>query len=669
MVNGAMTDGVLRDVSLRPTVSQAIRRGIAVISANALALVLLDRVAPGLGVERWTDAVLAGLAIGLVNALVLPVIAFAVVPLSVLTLGAGSVLVNALLIGLVLDRFPGVEIAGFGTALTITIGMTIVTTLVATLLALDDDAWFDHRMIRRSRGSGGGGADDPYGVVIIQIDGLAEPVLRRALAAGDTPTLHRWIHEGTHRLHRWETEWSSQTGVGQCGILHGSIVDMPAFRWVDKAAGTLMVSNQPRSAAEIERTHGDGRGLLAHHGSSYGNLFTGDAERAVMTMSGVGRVKEGRIGSGYGAYFARPGNTVRTATRAVADVWRERRAAADQRRRGVEPRVHRSRTYTVLRAFTTVISRDVCVNGVLGDMAEGRAVIYVNLLGYDEVSHHSGPERSDTLAVLRDIDRQIHRIERAATGTRRRYHLIVLSDHGQTQGATFSQRYGETLEQLVERLIGSHAVTDPDSAAGHTESVAWFRGVRGAVQMTSFDLDGEPTVLASGSLGLVYLPGPRRRLTLDEIDASAPGLIDGLRSHPGIGFVLVAAAEGDGLVLGRGGRRVLSRLGPDHDEIDGVDPTAVFGPLAADKIRRVNGYRTAADLMVNAAYDPHADEICAFEEQVGSHGGLGGAQQHPFLLGPSTLTQPPGPLIGPVAVHLLLMGWLAELGHPVEVSR
>lgn len=427
-----------------------------------------------------------------------------------------------------------------------------------------------------------------------------------------------------------------------------------------------MVSNHPRSAAEIERTHSDGRGLLAHRGSSYGNLFTGDAERAVMTMSVAGRVKEGRIGSGYRVYFSRPGNAVRTATRALADVWRERRAAADQRRRGVEPRVHRSRTYTALRAFTTVVSRDVCVNGVLGDMAEGRAVIYVNLLGYDEVSHHSGPERSDTLAVLRDIDRQIHRIERAALWTRRRYHLIVLSDHGQTQGATFSQLYGETLEQLVERLIGSNAVTDPDSAAGNTESVAWLRGMRGTeTPVATIGFDGDAIVLASGSLGLIYIPGPARRLTADEIEAAVPGLVEGLRRHPGIGFVLIATAEGDGLVLGPRGQRVVSRLGPDHDRVEGDDPLRVFGPHAADKVRRVHGYRTVADLMVNARYDPHADEICAFEEQVGSHGGIGGAQEHPFLLAPGMLSQPTARLIGPVAVHAVLKGWLAELGHPV----
>ena len=86
-------------------------------------------------------------------------------------------------------------------------------------------------------------------------------MLERALRSGDVPTLHRWLRDGSHRLAGWETGWSSQTGVSQCGILHGSVVDMPAFRWVDKATGTVVVSNHPASAAAIERDHSDGEGL------------------------------------------------------------------------------------------------------------------------------------------------------------------------------------------------------------------------------------------------------------------------------------------------------------------------------------------------------------------------------------------------------------------------
>src|SRR5207344_1381092 len=104
-------------------------------------------------------------------------------------------------------------------------------------------------------------------------------------------------------------------------------VDMPAFRWLDKSTGTIIVSNHPKCAVVIERAHSDGNGLLAHHGSSYANLFSGDAERAVLTMSGAGRRKEGRIGAGYFGYFARPGQAIRTLLAAIVEIARERVAA------------------------------------------------------------------------------------------------------------------------------------------------------------------------------------------------------------------------------------------------------------------------------------------------------------------------------------------------------
>ena len=250
------------------------------------------------------------------------------------------------------------------------------------------------------------------GVVFVQLDGVAHGVLRRALRSGDVPTLHRWLRDGSHHLVEWETGWSSQTGVSQCGILHGSTADMPAFRWVDKTSGTVIVSNHPKCAAAIEQAHSDGNGLLAYNGSSYGNLFSGDAERSALTMSGAGRRKEGRTGAGYFGYFVRPGQATRTMVASFVEIGRERVAATRQRRRGVEPRVERGWVYALLRTFTTIITRDVSVQGVMNDMCEGRATIYVDMLGYDEVAHHSGPERVEALGVLRDLDRQLARIER-----------------------------------------------------------------------------------------------------------------------------------------------------------------------------------------------------------------------------------------------------------------
>ena len=174
-------------------------------------------------------------------------------------------------------------------------------------------------------------------------------MLRRALRSGDVPNLHRWIRDGSHILVEWETGWSSQTGVSQCGILHGSTVDMPAFRWIDKTNGDVFVSNHPKYAAAIERAHSDGNGLLAHQGSSYGNLFSGDAERAVLTMSGAGKRKEGRTEPATSATSHVPGRR-RDADRVDRRDRPRARAAGRQRRRGVEPRVPAGTTRSCARS-------------------------------------------------------------------------------------------------------------------------------------------------------------------------------------------------------------------------------------------------------------------------------------------------------------------------------
>jgi uncharacterized membrane protein YvlD (DUF360 family) len=637
-------------------------RSVVITIGTAFALWVLAAILPGFSIDTVWHALLAGFVVGIANAVIWPALAFLVVPLSVLTLGLGAIVLNVLFVFVLLDWLPGVTVDGFWPAFGVMIGLVVVTTLVSSVLAIDDNEWHDQRIARQARKRvKNANVTDVPGIVFVQLDGVSHVVMRRALRSGDVPNIHRWISDGSHNLTDWETGWSSQTGVSQCGILHGSTTGMPAFRWIDKSTGEVFVSNHPKCAAAIERAHSDGNGLLAHNGSSYGNLFSGDAERAVLTMSGAGRRKEGRTGAGYFGYFARPGQAVRTLNASIAEICRERVAATRQRRRGVEPRVERGWVYALLRTFTTVVTRDVSVQGVINDMCEGRAAIYVDMLGYDEVSHHSGPERADTLAVLRDLDRQLARLARATRWTPRPYKIVVLSDHGQTQGATFEQRTGQTLAELVAVLCGGAASGDADAEAGRTESTAWLRHARkdegGDKQATS----EAPTVMGSGSLGLISIPGVPRRMTRQEIDARYPDLIPGLVSHPEIGFVLVREERGTSVVLGGNGALDLAT-----GEVSGDDPLAPFGRRAREQVAEVDSYSTAADLMVNSRYDPELEEVAAFEEQVSSHGGLGGPQTHPFLLYPADLTPPAEPIFTSPAMYRVLKGWLAEVGQPVS---
>ena len=107
-----------------------------------------------------------------------------------------------------------------------------------------------------------------------------------------------------------------------------------------------------------------------------------------------------------------------------------------------------------MRAAMCVFIRDLVVFAVLTDMMRGRPAVYATFASYDEVAHHSGLMRADTLEALRKLDKQFARIADARRYAPRPYEIVVLSDHGQTQGATFKQRNGYGLEELVQRSLG-----------------------------------------------------------------------------------------------------------------------------------------------------------------------------------------------------------------------
>ena len=147
--------------------------------------------------------------------------------------------------------------------------------------------------------------------------------------------------------------------------------------------------------------------------------------------------------------------------------------------------------------------------------------------------------------------------------------------------------------------------------------------------------------MASGNLGLISFPREPGRVPLERIEADYPGLVETLRRHPGVGFVLVRSEVDGALALGPRGVNYL-----DLDRVDGEDPLAPFGPNAADHLRRTDGFAHCADLMINSAYWPQFGEVAAFEELVGSHGGLGGTQCFPFALHPAELDWPDQEVVG-----------------------
>jgi uncharacterized membrane protein YvlD (DUF360 family) len=654
-------------------------RTVVVLVIDAAVLLLLSWLLSGFQVDSFGIALALAAVLGIANAVIWPLIVRFALPFTVLTLGFGALLLNALLLFAVAGLFNQVHVNTVGAALVVVLGLTLLTTVLTSILALDrgGDLWYRTVIRRQARRSKLAVSSDVPGLLLLEIDGLAHDVLRRAIRDGNAPNLARWMHEGGYQLHRWETDWSSQTGACQAGLLHGTNEDMPAFRWWEKEAGRAIVTNHPRDAAEIERRHSDGRGLLFADGASRANILSGDAPHSMLTMSTVlDRNREGRLGRDYFSYFASPYGVARTALRTFGEVVIERAAAVQQARRDVRPRIHRSWSYALVRGYATVIQLDLQVAAVTADVLAGRPVIYTTFLAYDEVAHHSGLERSDTLAVLRRVDTAIGLIESAREHAPRPYHLVVLSDHGQSQGATFRQRYGIGLEDIVAEHGGGQVdAVAADSAEGRGSldaSLAELSTKKGAIghaaraagggKAQKEEADGteipEVSVMASGNLGLISFPREPGRLTLEQLEELRPGLVDAMRTHPGIGFVLVHSAADGPVVLGATGRH---RLNDGH--IEGDDPLAPFGPNAASHVSRTTAFPHCPDIVVNSTYWAELDEVAAFEELVGSHGGLGGTQSHPFVLAPAELAWPDHEVIGAAAVHRILRGWLVGLGH------
>ena len=671
-------------------------RGLLVLLLDAGTLLLLSHLMDGFVLDGAADALGAAALIGLLNALVLPLLIRLTLPLTVLTLGLAGLVLNGLLVTFAIDLLPGAEIEGVLEGIVATIALAAVSASAYGLLAIDEDDYWYRQVVRRQlRLRRQTIRSETPGVLFLEIDGLAHDVLHDALADGSAPNLAGWIRGGSHRLRRWETDWSSQTGACQAGLLHGNNDDMPAFRWWEKERGSAIVTNHPRDAEELERRHSDGRGLLHADGASRANILSGDAPHSMLTMSTALR-RRGPIGRDYAAYFARPYAVARTFVLVLADIVRERRAARMQVRDDVRPRIARGRSYAFARAWGTVVQRDLQVAAVVGDVLAGRPVVYTTFLAYDEVAHHSGIARHDALAVLRDLDRQIARIATACAEAPRPYRLVVLSDHGQSQGETFRDRYGETLEEVVRSAChpdstvaveggdddalsylsaGLTEVAREDTAAGRTVRVATReRRADGVVALdpdSRREIEGadrrqapELSVMASGCLGLISFPREPGRVSLERIEALYPRLIPALRDHDGIGFIMVRSERDGAVAIGDRGVNLL-----DRGRVEGEDPLLPFGPNAARHLRRTDGFAHCADLMINSAYWPEFGEVAAFEELVGSHGGIGGPQSFPFVLHPGELAWPDDEVVGAEQVHRIFRGWLTELGHQGYASE
>ena len=656
---------------------------------NALGLWVGAAFVPGVTLDSFGWALVAAALLGGLNALLWPTLIRFALPITAWTLGIGALFLNGLFVWLAAEIIGhGFDVDRVWQGVLLAVWLSVISIVITTVLSIDDDAVVYRSIVKRQMRKVGAIESDVPGVLFLEIDGLGHEVLMRAMRDGNAPNLARWVQDGSHHLVRWETDWSSQTGAAQTGLLLGSNENIPAFRWWDKEQGRAVASSAPKDVLAIEAGLSTGKGLLYADGASRSNMYSGDAVHSSLTIATLRQQERHheRRGQGYLAYFSNPFAMVRTIVLMIGDMIKEWWNAAEQKRLDVWPRGHRGFVYSLLRAFMVVVQRDLAMSAVIGDIYAGRPVVYATFSGYDEVAHHSGIERPDALAVLRNLDQTFDRIARATHDAPRPFHIVVLSDHGQSQGPTFFQRYGTTLEEVVAEAARAEVVSSEmgDEGMMHLNvtmtAAATGGGAVGVIakpfakstdedamtaaseDIATVGADGkelpEVVTLASGNLGLISFPRIPHRVTLEELDQQYPHVIPALCAHPGVAFMVVRSSKDGPVAIGDLGRHYL-----DDGRVVGDDPLAPFGENAAAKAKRTDGFPHVADIMVNSTYWAELEEVAAFEELIGSHGGMGGPQQYPFVLVPDGFALPDHVLLGPGTVHNWMRRWLAELGH------
>ena len=169
-------------------------------------------------------------------------------------------------------------------------------------------------------------------------------------------------------------------------------------------------------------------------------------------------------------------------------------------------------------------------------------------------------------------------------------------------------------------------------------------------------------VVGSGNLGLVWFTGHDHRLTVEELEELHPGLVASVAAHPGVGLLLVRSKEFGAVVFGPNGTRFL-----DEDRVEGEDPAKLFGPHTILSLKREDEMVHAPDLLLLSQYDPELGEVAAFEELIGSHGGLGGVQTEPFILHPVEWTLDEEVPLGAPAIYRNIRRWLSSIG--IELGK
>ncbi|MEZ4655394.1 MAG: endonuclease/exonuclease/phosphatase family protein [Candidatus Eisenbacteria bacterium] len=484
------------------------------------------------------------------------------------------------------------------------------------------------------------------GIVLIQVDGLGETVLREALERGHLPFLSRLIQREGHQVLSLYSGLPSSTPGFQAELFFGERSAVPAFCYRDPELHRTLSLNDPAAAAAIEaRLKAEGSGLL-RGGSAWSNIFSGGAAEPHLCAS-TAEVRTARDVLSprrwvalslwhVWSFFRAFGTFLLVSILAAVDLFRGRFSFRE---------FLRELRLVPLRVLVSVVMREIVVAGATIDLHRGLPVVQLNLLGYDEHAHRRGPKSRFALWSLRGIDKAIHRVWHAMRASRARdYQIWVYSDHGQERVRSFAAVHHESVPHAVARVYDELTRTFHEETDGRPETILdpsrpstiersrWLGSKmlekrlreaapepssRGATRVTS--RFGDIIVTHQGPTGAIYLPRQHSPEFLNRMgerlvrDGNIPTAVR--RTEDGAG--LAWSARGSHRLPQQAG----ALLGEDHPHLREVSQDLVG----------LAHHPGAGDILI---FGWDREEPLSLQEERGSHGGPGPNETSAFVLVP-----------------------------------
>lgn len=497
-----------------------------------------------------------------------------------------------------------------------------------------------YRPILKRAGLKRAGRETECNFIIIHIDALAYDYLLKALQRGYMPFVRKLLESGNYKLALWDCGLPSATPSFQANLFYGENFDICGFRWYEKDRGITIEGKNPQSMHIVQERIAKGRIALLEGGAAYFSMLDGGATTAMFTLGAMNssHFLQSLRGAAWALLFLL--NPIRFLRILALSFWEYARWWVKKTFRTFFPSPLPWTKKPFFNIVVNVLFREMQTYACLMDIYRNLPAIYTNYSGYDEVAHQTGPASEEAFRVLRGIDSQIRQIFKMCSREPfNRYDIFILSDHGLTPSIPFREAFGRSFGDFIRELVKELSIREFSGPERFEHKGPWrkFLGILRAVRPWPFweeeekIPEGTVVVSCSGPLAHIYFTSHRRRLSLSQLTALYPGLLEKLLRHPGVGFIALKEGEEIHFLSPKGS--IVWREGKVYGELS---PLASYGKPKeiATEMARLVSFPHAGDVVVVGAMKKKS-VIVTFEDQIATHGGPGGAQTRAFIIYPN----------------------------------